>query len=318
MTNLIVDESLLRGMAPSKATGIKVMWAVYQILLANGEAMRSRDIFSKIADQVPMSAAESEIHESNGLTRWATILHWYSVDAVKAGFLTKKAGTWTLTEEGRQNVALGPVAAFLRGQKGYKQWAASQTPGQVQQVAPVTEEAIESNVLDITQPQTRQAIFDSTQGQARSDIEDFIRAKNPYEFQELVAALLRGMGYHTPFVAARGPDGGIDIIALRDPLGVTTPRIKVQVKHRPDHAIPPSDVRSLKGVLDSDTEFGLFVTSGRFTSDATSFARQSGVNMRLINLDEFIELWIQFYQKLTDEDKLHLPLQPIMFLATVD
>jgi predicted Mrr-cat superfamily restriction endonuclease len=38
------------------------------------------------------------------------------------------------------------------------------------------------------------------------------------------------MGYHTPFISPKGKDGGIDIIAYQDPLGLKTPRIKVQVK----------------------------------------------------------------------------------------
>ncbi len=71
--------------------------------------------------------------------------------------------------------------------------------------------------------------------------------KNPYEFQDLVAALLRGMGYFTLFVAPRGKDGGIDIVAYRDPLGTETPRIKVQVKHRPDTKAPVKDLRELMG-----------------------------------------------------------------------
>jgi hypothetical protein len=34
------------------------------------------------------------------------------------------------------------------------------------------------------------------------------RTAHPYEFQDLVAELLRGMSYHVPHVAAPGPDGG--------------------------------------------------------------------------------------------------------------
>jgi uncharacterized protein with gpF-like domain len=52
----------------------------------------------------------------------------------------------------------------------------------------------------------------------------------PYEFQELVADLLRAMGYHVAWIADAGKDGGIDIVAYNDPLGTRLPRIKVQVK----------------------------------------------------------------------------------------
>jgi len=54
--------------------------------------------------------------------------------------------------------------------------------------------------------------------------------------EPLVAALLRGMGYYTPFVAPKGKDGGVDVVAYRDPLGTESPRIQVQIKHRESFA----------------------------------------------------------------------------------
>ena len=53
-----------------------------------------------------------------------------------------------------------------------------------------------------------------------------------YEFQDLVADLLRAMDYHIAWIAPPGKDRGIDIIAYTDPLGASVPRIKVQFKHR--------------------------------------------------------------------------------------
>lgn len=35
------------------------------------------------------------------------------------------------------------------------------------------------------------------------------------------------------YIAPKGKDAGVDIIAYRDPLGMASPRIKVQIKHRP-------------------------------------------------------------------------------------
>ena len=74
--------------------------------------------------------------------------------------------------------------------------------------------------------------FDEIEQVALEGLEGFINKKNAYEFQDLVAALLRGMGYYTPFVAPKGKDGGVDVVAYRDPLGTENPRIQVQVKHR--------------------------------------------------------------------------------------
>jgi len=135
----------------------------------------------------------------------------------------------------------------------------------------------------------------------------------PYEFQDLAAALLRGMGYFTPFVAPPGKDGGVDIIAYRDPLGTVTPRMKVQVKHR-NASANVQELRQLMGLLTKDGDVGVFISTGGFTSDALSTARASHVHMELIDQSRFLALWQQFYPKLNDEDKVRLPLHPVYFL----
>ena len=122
------------------------------------------------------------------------------------------------------------------------------------------------------------------------------------------------MGYYTPFVAPKGKDGGVDIIAYRDPLGTVSPRIKVQVKHR-EQSANVQEIRQLMGLLQKDGDVGIFISSGGFTPDAKTTARSSHVHVELIDLPRFIELWQEFYSKLSDEDKSMLPLTPIFFYA---
>ena len=152
------------------------------------------------------------------------------------------------------------------------------------------------------------------QGQASKGIREYIIKKNPYEFQDLVAALLRAMGYYTPFIAPKGKDGGVDIIAYRDPLGTTAPQLKVQVKHYPTSAISVDVVRSLLGVLVKEGEVGLLVTSGTFTSESKKEARNGHRCLRLIDIDEFIDLWIRYYDRMSEEDKALLPIISVYFL----
>ncbi|MBP5764972.1 MAG: restriction endonuclease, partial [Bacteroidales bacterium] len=156
--------------------------------------------------------------------------------------------------------------------------------------------------------------LDMLESDAREGIRQFIVSKSPYEFQDMVAALLRAMNYHTPFVAPKGKDGGVDIVAYMDPLGAQTPRIKVQVKHKPETAIGASDIRALLGVLRSG-DIALFVTSGTFSPDAKTTGTNSREFIRLIDGDEFIDMWLEFYDKMTDEDKNMLPLKRISFLG---
>ena len=125
------------------------------------------------------------------------------------------------------------------------------------------------------------------------------------------------MGYYTPFVAPKGKDGGVDVVAYRDPLGTESPRIQVQIKHRQSSA-SVQEVRQLMGLLQKEGDVGIFVSTGGFTPDAKITARGSHIHVELIDLRRFIGLWQEFYNKLTDEDKSLLPLTPIYFLAKKD
>ena len=121
---------------------------------------------------------------------------------------------------------------------------------------------------------------------------------------------------YTPFISAKARDGGLDVLAYHDPFGVSGPRIKVLVKYKPDSSVPVNDIRSLVGLLNKFGDIGLFVTSGGFPNDSSKIARDSHIHVRLIDIDDFIGLWEQFNDKLTDEEKNWLPLHKIYFPGT--
>jgi restriction system protein len=224
---------------------------------------------------------------------------------VKSGFLLKKRGVWFLTPEGENALKLGEEGLFKAADEAYRKWRLANPKT-------VDDAGAEPDAEAAEPAESLEPSLDVIQTNAMEGIKTAIRAKNPYEFQDLCAALLRGMGYYTPFVASRGRDGGIDILAYRDPLGTTSPRIKVQVKHRTDAAGAP-EIRQLIGVLGSDGDVGIFIASGGFTSDANSAARNSRLHIELVDLDRVIELWQEFYPKMPDEDKQHLLLRPVYF-----
>jgi hypothetical protein len=102
----------------------------------------------------------------------------------------------------------------------------------------------------------------------------------PYAFQDLVAAFLRAMGYHTAWVAPPGPNHGIDVITYQDRLGATNPPIKVQVKRRAGR-IPADKLRSFMAGL-GEGEVGIYVSTGGYTADAEVEAR--GQERRRVSL----------------------------------
>jgi len=303
----MLDE--VNKVAPTKQIAKKIVFAAFKILKEAGGQLERKDLFKRISGTVKLSEYELGIYEKTGYIRWESILHFYSINCNKAGFLRKKKGVWYLTEEGEKAITLGEDKLFEAIVVGYQNWKSEQPK--------IAEIAGQEENIEYVQ-QTQKAKLELLEDQALTGIKDHISSKNAYEFQDIVAALLRAMGYYTPFVSPKGKDGGVDIIAYNDPLGASTPRLKVQVKHKPNTSIPVDDIRSLTGLLNKDGDIGLFVTSGDYTSEAKRCARESHRHIKLLNIDDFIELWQQFYIKLNDEEKNMLPLLAIYFLGTND
>ncbi len=307
-------EKELKKMSLSSQSSAKTMFAAFRILQEAGGQLPGKQVFDKIRETVDFTDWEKQSYEKTGAIRWESILNFYTIDAVKAGFLIKNKGIWYLTNEGEKAIKLGAITLHETASQLYKTWAAD-NKGTKPRKSKDAEELVE---LEKNKAQTQKANLDLLEEQAIAGIKDFIRSKNAYEFQDMVAALLRAMNYHTPFISPRGKDGGLDVIAYNDPLGATTPRLKVQVKHRPDSSVPVDDIRSLTGLLNKDGDIGLFVTSGTFTSEAERSARESHRHIKLLDVDNFIALWQEFYNKLTDDDKNMLPLHSIYFLGSND
>lgn len=294
--------------APSVASAKKTLFAALTALKENGGQLTKREVVAEVEKRVELTDWDKSHYENTSHPRWRSVMHFYSINCVKAGYLLRKKGIWYLTPEGEAALKLGPDGLYDSIKAKYREWRAA-NPRQIKdhtaEVETADEEAVEQE-FDLT--------LDTLESKAIEGIESYINKMNPYEFQDLCAALLRGMGYYTPFVSPKGRDGGIDIIAYRDPLGTVAPRIKVQVKHR-EATAGNGDINQLRGLLTNSDEVGIFISSGGFSSDARNAARNAAKHIELINLDRFIELWQEFYEKMTDEDKRLLPLSPVYFLS---
>lgn len=289
----------------SKETSTKVLFRAFEVLKANNNELPSREVIRLIGESTEFTDQEKEIYSKTGYVRWQTILHFHSVGAIKAGYLIKRNGVWYLTQEGLKVMSLGAAGLKKAIDEAYKKWNDARD---------LSIENSESNEVEKTEIQ--KVNLGQLEDQALSQIEEHIRRMNPYEFQDLIAALFRGMGYFTPFISPKGKDHGIDIVAYKDPVGIDKPTIKIQCKHYPDNPVQSQDVQKLKGTLSHDEEVGILVTSGRFSEGARNEARTSKSHIELIDFTRLVELWKQFYGKMTDEDKNLLPLHTINFLGT--
>lgn len=301
-----------KNQSRSRQLAAKVTFCALTILVEKGGEAAGRDVISEIENRLELDEWANEVYERSGYTRWKSILHFFSIDLIKAGFLVKKKGVWYITPEGELALKLGEVEMLDKATEGYYKWREANPKVEKKATDSVVDDIDAEDDINSANEQAQEATLQQMEQLAIDGLRQQINQKNAYEFQDLVAALLRGMNYYTPFVAPKGKDGGIDVIAYQDPLGVKSPRIKVQIKHRESPA-SVSEIRELMGLLQKEGDIGLFISTGGFTSDAKTTARTSHVHVELIDFDRFVSLWQEFYEKLSDEDKDRLRLKPIYF-----
>lgn len=131
----------------------------------------------------------------------------------------------------------------------------------------------------------------------------------------LVGAVLRAQGFQTE-VAGPGPDGGVDILATRGPLGFEGPYICVQVKSSKH----PEDVVTLRALQGAMTNFkahqGLLVAWGGFTKALLREARNSYFQLRLWSSKDLVEAMYLNYDLLPADMKSELRIEQVWVLTT--
>ncbi|GKS83089.1 restriction endonuclease [Acidovorax sp. SUPP1855] len=165
--------------------------------------------------------------------------------------------------------------------------------------------------LDVTTDEVGSQYKD-IQNQALEFIKDRVSALDWAEMQELVAGLLRAMGYKTR-VSPSGSDRGKDIVASRDGLGFEDPRIVVEVKHHKD-AIGSPQIRSFLGGP-HERDKGLYVSTGGFTKDARYEAERGRIPIALMDLDDLVKALLEHYEQADSQTQRLVPLRKLYWPA---
>lgn len=150
---------------------------------------------------------------------------------------------------------------------------------------------------------------------AHDQILAHIQAKfSGHELSELVDAVLKADGWVTK-LSPPGPDGGVDILGGRGPLGLDAPRLCVQVKSQNS----PADVtiyRTLQGTMQTfKAEQGLLVCWGGFNKVVLNEAKQGHFTVRLWDSRDLVEAIYRNYERLPAEIQAELPLKRVWMLV---
>ena len=280
--------------------------AIFELLWEAEDGIKAKEIMAVIPEKMSLTDFEmGEYPSSPGTPRFQKISRFATIAAVKAGWLLKRKGIWSLTDEGRgaYDQFSDPEALIAEADRLYREWKSSLPE------VDITDDDLEGEAEEV------RVSYEQAEEDAWEEIRSYLGSMPWLGFQDLVADLLTAMDYHVAWIAPPGRDFGVDIVAYRDPLGSTNPRIKVQVKRRLDSTTNVEGLRAFLSVL-GDDDVGIFVSAGGFTKDAGDEARtQERRKITLIDLEKLFDLWVEHYPKLTEEARRRLPLKPIYFLA---
>lgn len=150
------------------------------------------------------------------------------------------------------------------------------------------------------------------ESQALERIKDRVNELDWDDMQQLVAGILRAMGYKTQ-VSPPGSDRGKDIVASPDGFGFEHPRIVVEVKHRKGQ-MGSQEIRSFLGGRHKDDR-GLYVSTGGFSKDAQYEADRASIPLAMWTLDHVVRALIEHYDATDAETKRIVPLKRLYWPA---
>ena len=150
---------------------------------------------------------------------------------------------------------------------------------------------------------------------SNDQIRKFIGRKfKGHELTYLVAAVLEAQDYQL-HISQPGPDGGVDILAGKGPMGFDSHKLCVQVKSG-DEKIGQDILNNLRGSMSRhQADQGLLVSWGGFTPPVKSEIPKEYFNVRMWDADKLISMIFSYYDKLPEEIRAELPFKRIWVLV---
>jgi restriction system protein len=252
------------------------------------------DILAYIPQATRLTEYESGISPSSHIPRYEKAIRLATTPYVKSGWLVKNKGRWLLTEEGKRACkSFSSADAFYReAARIFEGWRESRSV-----LALVTEEAEEK---------------------AWEQIRSYLQELRPYEFQVLVGDLLTAIGYHLAWAAPPQKERGfVNFVFHSDSLGLSVPRIKVHVLHS-GQPVLVEGLKAFMSVLGTE-DAGIFISAGGFTGSVMEAVQeQKSFRITLIDLENFFDLWLEYYDKLTNAARQRFPLKTVYFLSPLE
>jgi hypothetical protein len=278
----------------------EILRLVFDLLWFEPEGLYASEIMHYVRTKVPLSTFEAGFdHYAPYAPRYEVIIRVGTIPLVRAGWLEKnKNGRWLITEAGREACLRYKNSEdfFEESIRLFQEWKAAQN----HQLAQISANPV-SRAQEYSWEQIRQ----------------YIDSIDMDELRGCVGALLKAIGCHVVWVKSKNKketNVSVDLICYLNPLGLNSSRVMVHIANKTQ----PSTVEGLSSVMRAlgPGELGLYISFGGLTSTLKDFAlTQTQNQIRLIDLETFIDLWVENQNKIELEYRMKFPLKPVYFLS---
>ena len=253
--------------------------------VAGAEQRAVSEIVGGIESRFQLSTEDREQMLPSGTQRTiVNRVHWAVSYMVQAGLIQRVGrGLVQVTGRGREVLARPPAHIDVKFLGQYPEFQEFR----IRARSKTTSTAIEES--QATPEEILESTFDSIRQSVESDLLERVKAAPPIFFEQLVVDLLVAMGYggsNTGEAArrvGRSGDDGIDGIIDEDKLGLDA--VYIQAKRwAADHPVRRPDLQAFAGSLEGQrASKGVFITTSRFTGDATEYVERISRRIRLID-----------------------------------
>jgi len=261
--------------------------------LKAGGTLPAKEVKAAVANNIELDNWALEIIESNGLPRWETYLHFFSIDASKAGFLEKQKGIWRVTATGAEALKLGPWNFLEAAVEGFKTWKRSQIAPSADSIP----EPAEENDGLIPPEEQMLSIQTESNDSLSAELLERLKGMTWQAFERVVVRVLIDMGYggsrrEAGKALQKSGDEGIDGIINEDKLGLDV--IYIQAKKWSDTSVGRPEIQKFVGALaGKQANKGIFITTTKFSEEAREYTSRLQSKVVLIDGERLAALMIE-------------------------
>lgn len=265
--------------------------------VADGKEYRISDLYESLSNEFGLSEEEKEERLPSGRETYIkNRIGWAKTYLKKAGLVeSPEKGVIQITKTGSGILKKNPERidnVFLRQFEGFVEFRPRNSDKEKSKIISAEE------TWEGTPEESFDSAYQDMRTELASELLDTIKLSSPYFFEQLVVDLMIAMGYggsrkDAGEATKKSGDGGVDGVIREDRLGLD--KIYLQAKRYTNGTVGEPELRDFAGALQKfRARKGVFITTSKFTKDASEYAEIIESNIVLIDGVRLTQLMIDY------------------------